>query len=933
MRFLPKDFRKKLKRSSRKVGKKVKNGERKARLWNFMSKFWRIALVVVAIVGSFMLLRPPTPYHTRQLQVGDVSKYNIIAPVDIDVTDEAETRKKREHEKSWVLPVYNENTDVEKESEEDLSAILAAAGEWIESGTVDRPFIERRLEEKHGLVLTDEQLEKLASLSIQKRINSILPEIISQVYAGGIVGSEEDLDFLQRVFKPGRGIEIKTGSNYRQRVDINGIQSLREARKAVSEKLEESFAGTTDADIVPFATEIGSVVLRQTLVYNRAEHQRKIEARMEQVEEAVIRVRQGERIVGAHEQVTEDVMRKLEALDNMAKPSSRFFNSVGWFLLTLIPYLMGAAYVRKYVPGFWKNDSTLPALAVLSVAVIALARIASIMPRLGEPFSEASLAIPVGFAAIVLTVLVDGQLAAFWSMVLCLLIGPLLGWDLREIAVLLIGSVFGILGVVGVTKRTDLYKAGLWIAIGCSIAFVTINLTTKSSITEIMTSGNILLFGLIACGVNGIVSATVAIALLPVYEDWLGITTDIKLLEVQMKTGILKELAEKAPGTYQHSQNVSLLAESAAEAIGANSLLARVGALYHDIGKIAKPSYFSENQFLDADKKKHSKLSPNMSCFLIRNHIKDGQDLCKKYKLPKILQQFITQHHGTTLLTYFYDQALGEDDKSSVQEDSYRYSGPKPQFKESAIVMLADSVEAASRSLPPLMEGELKQFVRKIVNDKFMDDQFDECDLTMHDLHLLSESFAKTLSSLLHRRVKYPTVEEIAEKEKEKDVVSEAEKPQEEELEKVPMDQDELATPLLNTVDIRSEVEGFQPDSERLRSVVQNMLKTDGHTDKEVSVLFTSNDRVHEMNKQYRGIDAPTNVLSFLQEESLEEAPAIMVEKEGPPSVLGDVVISVDKAQQEADEMGKNLNDRIEELVVHGVQHLLGNHHDDEQEM
>jgi len=501
------------------------------------------------------------------------------------------------------------------------------------------------------------------------------------------------------------------------------------------------------------------------------------------------------------------------------------------------------------------------------------------------------------------------------------MIAPLIGWDLREMGVIYIGTVFGILGVVGVRKRTDLYKAGLWISLGCSLTYLALLFSSKPSAAEAVGNGEILFFGVVSCVLNGLISATLAIALLPVYEDWLGVTTDIKLLEVQMKTGILKELAEKAPGTYQHSMNVAVLAESAADAIGANALLARVGALYHDIGKIEKPTYFSENQFVEADKKKHSKLSPNMSSFVIRNHVKEGLELSKEFNLPAILKEFISQHHGTTLLTYFYDQALEGDEKDSVQEENYRYPGPRPNFKESAIVMLADSVEAASRSLPDVSDGELKQFVRKIVNDKFMDDQFDECDLTIHDLHLMAESLAKTLSSLLHRRVQYPTTEEIAEKESRRRPESAEDEPDGEDVE-------ENATPE-GVIDIRSEVDEYVPETEPLRDFVKDILEEHECSGADVSILFTNDEGIQKLNKQYRNLDEPTNVLSFLQSESSEEAPAIQLENgENLPITLGDIVISVDYARREAEENGETLEDRIRELVEHGLLHLLGLHHD-----
>jgi putative nucleotidyltransferase with HDIG domain len=202
---------------------------------------------------------------------------------------------------------------------------------------------------------------------------------------------------------------------------------------------------------------------------------------------------------------------------------------------------------------------------------------------------------------------------------------------------------------------------------------------------------------------------------------------------------------------------VATLAESAAEAIGANALLTRVGTYYHDIGKTVKPQYFVENQQTKADKARHSKLSINMSCMIIRNHVKHGYEIAKQYNLPKAIIDFIPEHHGTTLMTYFYHEALAEQEKEgTVKEEDFRYPGPKPQSKETAIVMLSDALEATSRTLENVTERDIRQLVRKIINDRFMDGQFDECNLTLQDLHTLYQSFSESLMHTLHQRIVYP---------------------------------------------------------------------------------------------------------------------------------------------------------------------------------
>ncbi|MBN1353060.1 MAG: HDIG domain-containing protein, partial [Candidatus Omnitrophica bacterium] len=218
---------------------------------------------------------------------------------------------------------------------------------------------------------------------------------------------------------------------------------------------------------------------------------------------------------------------------------------------------------------------------------------------------------------------------------------------------------------------------------------------------------------------------------------------------------LLKELTIKAPGTYHHSIQVGNLAEEACDAIGANSLLARVGSYYHDIGKKEKAGYFVENEGTSASK--HDKLTPSMSALIITNHTKDGIEIAKKYKLNRAITDFINQHHGTSLIYYFYQRALEKvKSDSELKEEEFRYPGPKPQTKETAIVLLADSVEASSRMLSDPTPARIKSLVQKIINNKFIDGQLDECDLTLKDLHNISESFVRVLTGVFHSRLEYP---------------------------------------------------------------------------------------------------------------------------------------------------------------------------------
>ena len=256
--------------------------------------------------------------------------------------------------------------------------------------------------------------------------------------------------------------------------------------------------------------------------------------------------------------------------------------------------------------------------------------------------------------------------------------------------------------------------------------------------------------------INGLWAGVIVMATLIIFENLFGVLTNFRLLELSdFNHPLLKQMVLEAPGTYHHSLIVSNLGEAAADAIGANALLTRVGAYYHDVGKLVKPEYFTENQLVGGNK--HDDIEPSMSRLVILNHVKEGVELGKKYKLNPIILDFIPQHHGTSLVYYFYQKALEEtEDPDSIKEENYRYPGPKPQSRETAIVMLADSVEGATRALDEQTPTRIADTVRKVINNKFIDGQLDECNLTLKEIELIAATYTRVLSATYHGRVKYP---------------------------------------------------------------------------------------------------------------------------------------------------------------------------------
>lgn len=364
------------------------------------------------------------------------------------------------------------------------------------------------------------------------------------------------------------------------------------------------------------------------------------------------------------------------------------------------------------------------------------------------PASALEYSIPVALGGLLLALLFNSRLAFAGALVISILTSLLAADGFRFFLYSLVSSFTAIFTLVGQKDRAALLKAGA--AVGLANLYAILAWSLLSGATERL--GFHLLCGL----VSGLFVAILPLGLLPLFEYLFEVATDFRLLELcNLNHPLLKELILKAPGTYHHSIMVGTLAEAAAEAIGANTMLCRVGAYYHDIGKITKPSYFVENQ--QNAKNRHEKLGPSLSSLVIVSHVKAGIELGRAYGLPQTVLEMIPQHHGTRLILFFYHKAKDaeESDQGEVQEEKFRYPGPKPQTKEAAILMLADAVEAASRTLAERTPGRFQALVAKIVNAVFADGQLRECELTFSELRLIEESFVRILCGIYHRRVEY----------------------------------------------------------------------------------------------------------------------------------------------------------------------------------
>jgi putative nucleotidyltransferase with HDIG domain len=459
---------------------------------------------------------------------------------------------------------------------------------------------------------------------------------------------------------------------------------------------------------------------------------------------------QGMLIVPAGQPITPRQMSLLveeqRAFERNLEPADHARRGAALFLVMSLLATLVVLYVARFQPALAQSLPKITAICAFALATLTLALLSSRHPW-------HAMICPLSLTAMTLTIAYNPQFALLMSFSLALATTVALGSDLNHLLILMGGLATAVLLLRNVRTRTRLVE----ISAGAGLAFFAMTVATE------LLSGQTWQFLLFDAGRHfawGTLAGFILSGLLPLVERCLGIVTDVSLLELADGShALLQELIRRAPGTYTHSMTVATLAEAAAEAIGANPLLTRVGSYFHDVGKMLKPQYFIENQ---SGENRHDDLEPALSTLIIIGHVKDGAALAREYRLPRPITDFIEQHHGTTLVEYFYHEAIrlreGSDqgDQNAVLEASFRYPGPKPQNRENGIVMLADAVESTSRALSEPTPNSLCKLVHDLLMKRLLDGQFEESGLTLTELHLIEESLSKSLIALYHARIKYP---------------------------------------------------------------------------------------------------------------------------------------------------------------------------------
>jgi len=435
-------------------------------------------------------------------------------------------------------------------------------------------------------------------------------------------------------------------------------------------------------------------------------------------------------------------LRSLRDIEMARRDTPEFlYPPLARMLLMLLFIAAFATYLRMELPAVFRNNAMLATFTLLTAVVVAVAQV--LVGTLG--LSEFT--VPLAVGPLVVASLLDKRPALVFTLMLAVAVTAVVELRAPFMPVALLGGVTAIYSVSRLRHRWHFARANLTIAVANLSAILAWDLARA---TPLQTVARDAMWG----GLNSILAVSLAFVLLPIVEHWFGLTSDITLLELSdLNRPLLKRLQLEAPGTYHHSMVVGSLAEAAAEATGANSLLARVSAYYHDIGKLAKPEYYTENEPV-ASRSRHEKLAPSMSVLVVKSHVSEGLEMARREHLPRAVLAAIPEHHGTMVMAFFYHKAL-EHDAMAHRED-FCYAGPRPRSKETAILMLADGVEGASRALAEPTPSRIRGLVTRILDERVREGQLDECGLTLSELARIREAFIPVLTAIFHVRAPYP---------------------------------------------------------------------------------------------------------------------------------------------------------------------------------
>ncbi|HUR97383.1 MAG TPA: HDIG domain-containing protein [Pyrinomonadaceae bacterium] len=736
-------------------------------IWGFVSrpfeslsagqKFW-LGFAFLCLLTTLLLDNPLWRSSDGiEYKVGEIARERIVAPSDIYFVDEEETNRIRETVMDAVPATFSSES---KRADQAVQS-FRTAWESVERKTSALASNRSNSSNRNDTAANANPPSDLARVFSLRKFSANELEAVVRVLresAGGDIYADQDEPFLQgeiAITDRQRPTDTRASQN-----PLTTMTKLSDARAQLREglgRIQSLSAKEADA----FATAL-SPMIQPSVIYDGAatENQRKKAA--DSVQPVAISLKRSETIVEQGTRITPQVLSQIAAIRNYSSSNRQINRFVG--LLILISALFWGAWkfieqrglVQRLALSERKTFALFGFIVVIQTALMAMCfRLAEFTAsqNVKAPMSDPSLwafAVPFAMGSLLMTLLADRRTALFTGIFTAILAGFLAPRGLEFAVYAIVSSSVAVYGIGRYRSRQTVTIAGAFV--GLAGAFLAIAIIAYSQQPFIL---NTVLLA-VACGLaSGVITAALTAMFLPLCESLFGILTDVKLLELSnADLPVLGQLALRAPGTNQHSHAVGQLAEEACRVVGGNALLTRIGALYHDIGKTAAPEHFVENQM---GKNPHDRLKPAQSAKIIISHVTYGTKLAKEMGLPQRIVDFIPQHHGTRTLHYFLKKAQAEARSGDeVSENDFRYPGPKPQFREAAIMMIADSCEAAARSLAEPTPDNIRFIVTKIIDAIVADDQLDECDLTLRELTQIREAMIRSLVAIYHSRIDYP---------------------------------------------------------------------------------------------------------------------------------------------------------------------------------
>jgi putative nucleotidyltransferase with HDIG domain len=713
---------------------------------------WFIGIGMAIILA--LLLSPTLQLPLKEYKVGDIATKEIKSTQDLLVEDEKSTQEKRIEAERSILSVYDYDPAVLSDAENRIRSTfesLANSFGRLERGIDQNAQRKKEWESSLRIPLTQREWYILVRERFNRSIGEAALTLIAPILKKEVVNDKDLLDP-----DSDKGVVIRNIQTRGERRNFPPFTflDLKEGKsklRAQADPLSSTFGREKTSIILKIAENL----LKPNLTFNKNEtEERKVKAK-ERVRPVYFQVKRGEVILRAGEPVRNEHLFKIKAIKKAQEKTHIVSLLIGLSLLTFLILISLHEFSTKNIRKIMLSQKDLFFFSSTLIGIIALLKLFQLVTDalggefLSIPSSSYFYLFPVAAGAMLIRIVINSEVAIVFTIMSSYFSAILMGNQLFFFIFTFIGSLVGAHKVAQCEQRNVLIKAGLTVG-GVNVLMI-LSYYLISGIPFKMVLLADLSMGFLA----GPVASVLVLGITPIVESVFGYTTDIKLLELaNMDNPILKDLILQAPGTYHHSIIVGSLVEAAAKSISANPLLARVSAYYHDIGKLKKPLYFIENA--GGMENRHDHLTPSMSSLILISHVKDGLELARETHLGQRIAHIIQQHHGTTLISYFYEKAKGNPETDGVDENDFRYPGPKPQTKEAGIVMLADAVEAASRTLSDPTPSRIKSLVQRITNSIFLDGQLEECELTLKDLRKIEESFSRILTAIFHQRIDYP---------------------------------------------------------------------------------------------------------------------------------------------------------------------------------